>query len=617
MNNESAPKTSQGIVVESYSKSERVMHPTESRGLVFETDRQRNAAFIQKGITKPGRITFEVLRRAAQSVHIARICINVLKEQVTKTKWVIKPTDPQQEGKEDPRIKKLTDLFRHPNKNNETFRTLLDKMLEDLLILDTVSIEKTRYPNGDLAELHFVDSATIRPVFNEFGDQDIEIPVDSEKLGRVDLPVSYVQVQNNSQYGGPESGEIVAAWPKKDFICFHMHPQGSMEGIGYGLSPLEGVLSVVANLLNADNYNGTYFEEGSFPPVIIQILGQVNQRDVESYRQYLQSELMGNFHRPAIMAGGQEAKILNLKDLSNRDMEFMEYMKFLARLLAAAYGLSGQDIGLTDDLNRATAETQKDLSNQKGYSSILHLIKEIFNQEIIWKDFGFDDLEFDWVADDNTDPKDAITMYKTATEAGFMTVNEVRQKLGLQPFEKWADSPMVLTTEGYKSVISEDPEEGAGDESKTTEAPADKSVVGNERNYKDQDEKPDESENSPALDELKKPEASTKKSFLSRFFGKSSNIDANTLESTFKKTPVMFGELITDQQLRNKISQIFQGQMYDNVTMGAFLNEIAYTYNFAQAASIVETHVRENPESYAGIITEKDERGLKYCVYGK
>jgi hypothetical protein len=429
---------------------------SSTRGMVFETEKQRNTQFIKKGITKPGMISYEVLRRAVNSVHIARICVNTLKEKITKTNWVIQPLDPAARkkvgGDMDKRIKEVTELFKHPNKGNETFRTLLDKILEDLLVLDSVSIEKTRFPDGKLAELHFVDSATIRPVFDEFGNQDIEIPLHTT-AGTEILPVSYVQVMNNSQYGGPASGEIVAAWPKKDFLHFHMHPQGSMEGIGYGLSPIEAVLSVVANILNADNYNGTYFEEGSFPPVIIQILGQVGQRDIEAYREYMYSELTGNFHRPAIMAGGNEAKVLNLKDLSNNDMQFMEYMKFLARLLAAAYGLSGQDIGLTEDVgSKNVSETQKEISNAKGYGSILHLLKEVFNQEIIWKDFGYQDIEFEWAEQDTLDVKDAIDTYDKGLRAGIYTLNEVRQKLGELPYEEWADEPMILGADGYKAL---------------------------------------------------------------------------------------------------------------------------------------------------------------------
>lgn len=456
--------------------------PDRQRGLVFENEKQRNAMAIRKGLTKPGRISYDTLRRIALSVYVARICINSLKSKVTKTKWVIQPIDQTKRKKgpvNDERIEELENFFRHPNQNDETFRTLLDKMCEDLLVLDAVSIEKTRFPDGKLAELHFVDSATIRPVYDEFGNQDVEIPLPL-KEGEETLPVSYLQILNNSQYGGPESGDIVAAWPKKDFIHFHMHPQGSMEGFGYGLSPLEGVMSVVSNLLNSDNFNSTYFEEGAFPPVILNIVGQINQRDLDAFKEYFYQELSGQFHRPAILASNQKSEVINLKDFTNRDMQFMEYTMWLAKMLCAAYEMSPEDIGITDTTgSKSVSEVQKDLSESKGYGSILDLFKQVFNQEIVWKDFGYDDLEFDWVATDDTDPDIASQIHDRALKNGSRTLNEVRLSQGLTPYEKFADEPMILGAEGYKPLIA--PEETEGDNED------DPDEVGGEKPYNEQD----------------------------------------------------------------------------------------------------------------------------------
>ena len=65
------------------------------RSYAFER-RQRLPYLIQKGLAKPGTISYDILRRAATSVHVARICVNALKEQITKTKWTIQPIDPPQ-----------------------------------------------------------------------------------------------------------------------------------------------------------------------------------------------------------------------------------------------------------------------------------------------------------------------------------------------------------------------------------------------------------------------------------------------------------------------------------------------------------------------------------------
>jgi hypothetical protein len=622
--------------VQALSKAQRVMAPSPARALVFDTEKQRNTQFLNKGLSKPGRVTFEVLRRAVQSTHIARICVNVLKEKVTKTEWIIKSIDRNKVPKDD-RIEVATELIKHPTLSGETFRTLLDKILEDLLILDVAVMEKTRYPDGTLAELHYVDGSTIRPVFDEYGNQDIEIPM-TTPAGQVELPTSYIQVMDNSQYGGPESGQVVGSWPKKDMIRFMMHPQGSMIGIGYGLSPIESVVTVVANILNADNFNATYFEEGSFPPVIIQLLGQVNQRDIQLYREYLQSELSGNYHRPAIMAGGTDAKVLNLKDLTNRDMEFMEYMKFMARLLAAAYGLSGQDIGLTEEVgSKNVSETQKAMTNEKGYGSILHLLKEIINQEIIWKDFGYTDIEFDWVADDSIDPKDAAVIYDTALKNGTVTLNEVRQKTGFEPYGDWANKPMVLTGEGYKPIIGGDngenesgnkegeddeggehgdsakanteeekmyAEEGKAEEEVSEQADINGDrVVGGERKYSDQGRLPD-----------KKKSFATK--LLEKIGFKKNNVPTQAEATDFQETPVMFGNLVMNDALKDYVKKIFHMNDVGGVSFIG-MDNIGHTYNLESAKVLLVNAITSDPSCFGGIIKEADIDKAKYTVYIK
>ena len=435
-----------------------------SRAVLFETDKQRNIGALKKGLQKPGLISFEVLRRASMSVAVARICVTVLKEKITKTQWVIKSVDPLAEVDQS-KVDAITKLLKNPNPN-DTWRSLLDKMLEDILVLDACIVEKTRYPNGELGALYYVDASTIRPVYDEFGNTDIPIEVRDPETHQVETKnVAFCQVMNNSMYGGPESGEIVATWEKKDIISIQKNPQGAMDRWGYGLSPLESVLSVVNNLLNSDNYNGSYFDEGSFPPIIMQLAGQINQRDLEAYREYMYAELEGNFHRPAIMAGGGELKIHNLKDLSNRDMQFMEYINWLSKLLCAAYGLSPQDIGLTDAVGgKNVAETQADLSAQKGYSSLLHLIKEVINQDIIVRDFGFTDMEFDWVSLDSTDPDIESKIHDLKLKNGTITINEVREADGKTPFGEWADQPALLTANGFIPLeVSDANKEGAED----------------------------------------------------------------------------------------------------------------------------------------------------------
>jgi hypothetical protein len=568
---------------------------------------------LTKGLSKPGRVSFDVLRRAVNSVHAARICVNVLKEKVIKTKWNIQAIDPKKEV--DPeRIKQVENFFKYPNKN-ESFRTLLNKLLEDLLILDSATMEKTRFQNGVLAEMHHIDAATIRPVFDDHGNDDVLVPIVGRDEQVRELPVSYVQVMNSNPWGGREMGDLVAAWPKKDFISFNMHPQGSMDYFGYGMSPIEAVLGVVGNILNADNFNGTYFEEGSFPPAILQLKANIDPRELEAMREYLYSELAGRFHRPAIFAGDMEMDVKDLKNITQRDMQFMQYMEFMIKLLAAAYGLSGQDVGLSGDINKTDSETQKDLSQAKGYGSILALLKEEFNQQIIWKDFGYDDIEFEWIAPDTEDPTDSMAIYEKGVGIGVYTLNEIRKKLGEEPYGKWADIPMIKGTDGYVPIV---PNEDA----KEKEVLPDK--VGHEEPFKEQSD--DDVSGKDANEADNEPEGQFHKSILTEdgyetFFDDSGYgqpficFEILTGEGYVVKPPVAVN--LNEQRAEEKITSMLASKGYNVVAVKRMTLEEIYK-NVLPTDSIkkeFENYMNMTPAYDSKKWTRKFGHSRKYSYY--
>lgn len=424
-----------------------------NRSRAFTYSKNQRAPYaLDKGLSKPGRISYDVLRRASRNVYIIRICIDSLKNKISKTPWIIKSRDPLK--KVDPvLIKELSDFFEKPNRQGDTFRTFLDKLLEDLLALDSAAVEITRYHDGMPAELFVVDSATISVVADDHGNQDIPILIKGEDGRTKFLPVSYIQVLNQNPYRGGQTGDVVAAWPKRDMIFFHQHPRGDMGGWGYGFGAIEAIIGVINNILNADNFNSTYFQDGAFPPLVIQLMQTMDQRSLDGFKEYFYQEMEGRFHRPAIMSGEKEVKITNLKDINQRDMQFMDYFELMARLATAEFGLTAADLNITGDINFNTAKTQKQSSDEKGYNSLLHLLKEIFNVYIIWGQFGYRDLEFDWANVDVVDVKERTALYDLATKTGIMTINEIREEMGKRPFGEWADKPLKLTNLGYQPII--------------------------------------------------------------------------------------------------------------------------------------------------------------------
>jgi len=100
-------------------------------------------------------------------------------------------------------------------------------------------------------------------------------------------------------------------------------------------------------------------------------------------------------------------------------------------------------------MNRATAETQKEMSEEEGLAPILLWVKSLID-DIIAEEFDAADLEFSWNAESSIDPQTQETILSSYATKGILTINEARVVLGRDPLsEAAANRPMVLTPSGY------------------------------------------------------------------------------------------------------------------------------------------------------------------------
>lgn len=389
----------------------------------------------QKGLKKPGYVPFDVLRRMSKASEVARLCINTLKHEITQTKWAIVPIDPKNAIKDDKRIKEVEHFFKFPNQL-DTWRTFNDKVLEDLLVLDACAIELNKNRGGGLNAMYYVDGATIRPCFDEHG-----------VLG----DPAYVQVLPTSV-----GEDVKAEFARDELVYFMQNPQADVRNFGYGLSPLEGVILSVSNMINAANYNGLFFQRGTIPQLMM-YLGDANKDQVEHFKAYWQSQVEGKPWSTTFFGGKEKPDIIKMSE-NNRDMQFMEYQNWLLRLIVAAFEMSPQDIGFTMDINKAVGEVQAQLSKSQGFRSILNLLKEIYSIRIINQGFGYDDLMFQYMDLEPEKPMERAQIADIEVKTGLRTRNEYRKEVGLDPLPE-GDKAFVLTGAGIQYV--DDPMEMA------------------------------------------------------------------------------------------------------------------------------------------------------------
>lgn len=151
-------------------------------------------------------------------------------------------------------------------------RILLDRVLEDMLILDAGAIEKVYSLDGaNLVGLNSVDGATIRPVYNEYGE-----------LGEP----AYKQFLN---------GKMTAEFSQSELVYLMANPQNDVMLFGYGLSPIESILMQVQASLEADMYNIKHFSKDNIPPGMLN-LGEMNDEQAENFIALWNATVIGNTH---------------------------------------------------------------------------------------------------------------------------------------------------------------------------------------------------------------------------------------------------------------------------------------------------------------------------------
>lgn len=373
----------------------------------------------QKGRRKQSLITAQTLRDVAAANPIARVCIRKIKQKVAKSPFLIRIKD--DEARKNPELRKqlkpymdyVFHLLHKPNDDDDTFRTITSKMLEDALVLDMGVWEKVRNPRGEIVQLYQVDGATIRPNLDDLG-----------------------QFQKDAYYQYLTQGQAEpdAKFFKDDLCIFMADPKGEAGHVGYGRSPIEDIINTVLTSIQANAYNQSYFDESKLPPAVFNMKGVANDQLIKFKNQWEASMDKGQ-HQSAFT--NAEALTIQLLRGTNQEMQFYELSLWLARIIFGAFELSPQEVGFTQDINKATAEVQQDITEQGGYSTYLDLIAEEINVDII-EDLGnidarFREIEFAWDIREELDPKTQAEIDQIRITSGIDTPDEIRQRDGKDP----------------------------------------------------------------------------------------------------------------------------------------------------------------------------------------
>jgi len=356
---------------------------------------------VQNALPKP---TAANLRRFAETP-AARRAINFIKDRIACMEWRIEArpgtaaSNPNDASK---RSESLRRAFEAPNET-DSFRTFIEQVIEDVLV-------------------------------GGFGAAEIEAG-DAEAPVRM-YPVDGASIQVNADWNGdassPRYAQVTgklgkdALTPLLDAELMYVRLNPRTHTV-FGLGKVEVAFEAISSFLQAHRYAGRLASNS-----VVQYALWLNERTPEQHERLIrwwQDEVEGTGRVP-ILSSESKPEVLRFAGGTDADLH-LEWQQFLLTMIANAFDLPVMVLGISQDVNRATAAEFAEEAFQTAIAPLAKLIAEHLTRDVIAKKLGWNDLRFVWNELENRDEQVELNMQLQMLAAGVLSVAEVRAMRGL------------------------------------------------------------------------------------------------------------------------------------------------------------------------------------------
>ena len=366
---------------------------------------------VQNALPKP---TAANLRRFAETP-AARRAINFIKDRIACMEWRIEARPGIAVGDAEERTVRAEALRRAFDSPNETdsFRTFIEQVIEDVLVggFGAAEIEagETEMP----VRLYPVDGASIQVNANWNGDANSP---------------RYAQVT------GKIGKDALTPLLDAELMYVRLNPRTHTV---FGLGKVEVAFEAISSFLQAHRYAGRLASNS-----VVQYALWLNERTPEQHERLIrwwQDEIEGTGRVP-ILSSESKPEVLRFAGGTDADLH-LEWQQFLLTMIANAFDLPVMMLGVSQDVNRATAAEFAAEAFQNAIAPLAKLIAEHLTRDVIAKKLGWSDLRFIWGELENRDEQVELNMQLQMLAAGVVSVAEVRAMRGL-PVEEVKSKPL-------------------------------------------------------------------------------------------------------------------------------------------------------------------------------
>ncbi|GAA4626905.1 hypothetical protein GCM10023196_037050 [Actinoallomurus vinaceus] len=435
-------------------------------------------------VGEPGReglklADFNSLRTLGDLYSVARTCIQLRKNEIRSLAWDIIPTPeaakamrgkPSEHRDFGERRAKAVKWWKVPDAQYGTFRSWLDALLEDVFVIDALSLylQPTRMTGkglfgSSLGQLALIDGSTIRPLVDLHGARPLPPNVAWQQYAYGVPRVDLMSVATGAD--GDELGDLKGEYRGDQLLYLPYTPR---TWTPYGTAPIERAIVPVMAGLHRQQYQLNWFDEGSVPNVFISP-GDPNMTPTQI--QNLQNALNAIAGDPAwkhkiiVLPGGSRVDPMKPTELANQfDEVIMTQVTMAFDVMPMELGISPK-VSATQSSGAANqmAKASQDIHQRKSLKPMLMWLKESIFDRVLQDIWGQTDMQWTWEGlEEGEDEEVKTTVLSAQIATGIISIDEARGELQLPPWGLPETSdPIIVTTSGAVPLGAINPATGA------------------------------------------------------------------------------------------------------------------------------------------------------------
>lgn len=420
-----------------------------------------------------GVLSFSVLRRMGD-IHIVKSIVSTRVEQIMnfmdfsedeqkegftirKKKSLFSTGDEKLTNEDKKKISKIVDFLEKGGwtdkwDNVDSLQEFVSKIMSDSLTLDQLAFEMVRNRMWELQKFRAVDASLIR--FLDSVDPRQREGFEQYRF-KGHLP-RYCMVWDEMILHNPITKEPILYYPWE--LGFGIRNKTSdVRRNGYGVSELETLVNIITWILWGFSYNANFFSQGSQPKGFINIKNpNISNSTLQEFRQAWTQTMAGvsNSHRTPVI-NGIDLEWVDLQKLSNRDMEFNEWIKFLIIMTCSVYRIDPSELGFNFKESQQIfgQDGQRERlkhSREKGLKPLLIFLQGIITKYIVSEldenyEFAFTGIEVE-------DEEAQVKLDSEKLSSGMVSMQDIFKKYNGRDFDPDKDIILNQVYQGMKQA---------------------------------------------------------------------------------------------------------------------------------------------------------------------